>query len=109
MYIDYMHFYSDFTAVTEHGNNIDKTVCTPMKVAQNNSFVTIQFENVLSGLVTFNVFSPHGQKIPVFTDVYFPAGQQKATWNTGTGASGVYLFELETGGAKETGSFRLLK
>ncbi len=109
MYIDYMHYYSDFTAVTEQGNNTCKAKCKPMIVTRENDIVDIRFDNSLSGWITINVFNMSGKKVKALADGNYLSGERNVQWDAHRETSGVYFFRVETRGGKQSTVFQLVK
>lgn len=108
MYVDYMHYYSDVTAVTKPGNNINQIDDYPLVIRQNNSIVDIQFDNTFNGWICLEIFNMNGRKIKIFTNDNFLSGKQTIRWNAIQEASGVYLLNLDTKEEKQSVVFKLI-
>jgi subtilisin family serine protease len=79
-----------------------------------NPVTTIGFGTEKTGKVTLRVFSAHGRLVRTLVDQVLPAGTYRARWDGrndagGAIASGVYFYELASGGKRLTRKMSLLK
>jgi len=109
MYIDYMHYYSDPSAVTEQGTNTSTIPWRPLIVSRKNSLVEITFENVFPGEVIFNVFSMNGKRVTNIVSDYFSVGTQIFQWDAAREANGVYYLDINSRGVSQKAVFRLVR
>ena len=59
--------------------------------------------------VTLTIYNTLGKEIAVLVNEDMPAGIYKADWNASSLPSGVYFYELNAGGFRETKKMVLLK
>ena len=79
-----------------------------------NAFTTISFTLAERGHVTLDVFNVQGRRVVRLIDGVRDAGSHTAVWHgasnqSGSLASGVYLYRLEAGSFLETKKMVLLK
>jgi subtilisin family serine protease len=79
-----------------------------------NPVTTIGFGTEKAGKVTLRVFCAQGRLVRTLVDQVLPAGTYRARWDGrndagGSIASGVYLYELASGGKRLTRKMSLLK
>jgi len=79
-----------------------------------NPVTTIGFGTEKAGKVTLRIFSAQGRLVRTLVDAMLPASAYRARWDgrndAGTAmASGIYLYELASGGKRLTRKMSLLK
>ncbi len=109
MYIDYMHYYSDPTAVTMQEANKSVVAFRPLMVTQKNNLVEITFENVFPGEIILDVFSMNGKRVRNIVSDYLSAGTRIFQWDAAQEANGVYYLDINSRGVSQKAVFRLVR
>lgn len=74
-----------------------------------NPTTTIAYELAKPGHVVVEVFNLNGQKVQTLVDAFQSAGAHTVTWNAASLSSGIYLYQIRSGGVKAVRKGVLLK
>jgi hypothetical protein len=74
-----------------------------------NPVTTIQYAIPVSGNVTLNVYNSIGQVVATIFNGYQPAGNYSAEFNASDLASGIYMYQLQSGSYSMTKKLILMK
>jgi len=109
MYIDYMHYYSDPTAVTEQDTHKDISISETLVFSYNNELVDIHWMQASSPQVVLSVFSMGGRLLARFVKIPVGSGENSIRWDTDGLADGVYYLELNAGTVRKGAVFHLVR
>jgi len=67
-----------------------------------NPETTINYQLIMNGMVTLNVYDPLGREVAMLVNEERPAGTYSVQWNATGFSSGTYFYRLIAGGFAET-------
>lgn len=106
MYVDYMHYYSDFTEVHEPLNTSASSKFMLFTMQPSANFVGI---HTVTGWTSLKIFTMQGKCIETYTNEDTGPGLQMVQWNASRKSSGVYYLELATPQGKQRSPITLIK
>ena len=74
-----------------------------------NPETTINYQLIMNGMVTLNVYDPLGREVAMLVNEERPAGTYSVQWNATGFSSGTYFYRLIAGGFAETRKMILLR
>ena len=109
MYVDYMRYYSDLSAVPDRpGIAYDKSF-KPVIVTRGNDFVSIQYENQYTGNEALSIFNSLGKKVYHGVNTNRAPGTRRILWDASGCSSGAYIFTLTTKGVEQHSILSLIR
>ena len=94
--------------------NIEQETVTNFRLGANypnpfNPVTVIPFSLESSGRVTLNVYDVHGRLIDTLVDQTYPGGSHSVRFDASAYSSGVYFYQLRSGGLVDTRKMLLVK
>ena len=109
MYVDYMRYYSDFSAAPDRPGIPCARSPAPMIITRNNGSVSIQYENLHAGDEALSIFNPLGKRVYHGAKTYRAPGTHRILWDASGYPSGTYVFVLAAEGTERHSIYTLVR